>query len=154
MPTNDVPGALVGIAARLEALVAATGTFRTLVTSRLEDYADEVGRAMKTATSRLDHERRAQDRVTTELIRRVDGAETSLGQLARTADGLADELARLVDEVASLRRRVGLRAKAPDLENAQIAAIADAVARALSGVPADARPSTSQPSTKKPRRST
>lgn len=126
--------ALGNIAVRLDSLIRREEQFREFTTSRLAENAEQVALAVGSTRHAIEDQNREQGRVTDmlEMLRedlaamRAEIME-SIAQTEARDEELAVEVARLVEEVRVLRRRMTVRARpvsgrgreddAPDQEN-------------------------------------
>lgn len=114
---------LAGVVARVEALTAATVTFRNLVSDRVSEYTERVIQATAAAAAEADEQRRMNDRALADLrtgLARTNAAVERLAatveelpsELDRVAGELGTQLERVIDEVQTLRRRTAVRPRA------------------------------------------
>ena len=111
---------LAGVVARVEALTAATVTFRNLVSDRVSEYTERVIQATAAAAAEADEQRRMNDRALADIRTGLARTNAAVERLAATVDGLPAELERVAadlsaqldrvtDEVQTLRRRTAVR---------------------------------------------
>ena len=114
---------IAGVVARVEALTAATVTFRNLVSDRVSEYTERVIQATAATAAEADEQRRTNERALAELrsgLTRTNAAVERLAaaveavpsELERISTDLAAQLERVADEVQTLRRRTAVRPRA------------------------------------------
>ena len=97
--SDSLQAALASIALRIDALTSTTSTFRNLVSDRLTDYADQVGRMAAGAAGDLDDYRHLHERSLEQIRRSVADAEENLRKLSRTVGDLELKTVALVAAV-------------------------------------------------------
>jgi hypothetical protein len=114
---------LAGVVARVEALTAATVTFRNLVSDRVSEYTERVIQATAAAAAEADEQRRMNDRTLADIRTGLARSNAAVERLAATVEALPSELdrvaaelgaklERVADEVQTLRRRTAVRPRA------------------------------------------
>ncbi len=97
--SDSLQAALASIALRIDALTSTTSTFRNLVSDRLTDYAEQVGRLAAGAASDLDDYRHLHERSLEQIRRSVGDAEDNLRKLSRMVGDLELKTVGLVAAV-------------------------------------------------------
>jgi hypothetical protein len=96
---DTVHGSVAALSMRLEALISATGTIRSSLSDRVDEYAAVVSRASLTQAHDLDDYRRATERTVAELRRGSAETSETLHRLGGRIDELATDLATVTDLV-------------------------------------------------------
>jgi methyl-accepting chemotaxis protein len=97
---DNVHGVLATLSMRIDALVTALNSFRTLVSDRLADYSDTVARLARTQAVDIAEYQRSSDRLVGEVRRSVNETEDT----TRRLDGRVGELSSDVETLTDLVR--------------------------------------------------
>ncbi len=97
--SDSLQAALASIALRIDALTSTTSTFRNLVSDRITDYAEQVGRLAANAAGDLDDYRHLHERALEQIRRSVGEAEDNIRRLGRTVGDLDSKVGALVGAV-------------------------------------------------------
>jgi hypothetical protein len=97
--TDSLQAALASIALRIDALTSTTSTFRNLISDRITDYAEQVGRLGASAAGDLDDYRHLHERALEQIRRSVGEAEDNIRRLSRSVGDLDSKVAALVAAV-------------------------------------------------------
>jgi hypothetical protein len=97
--TDSLQAALASIALRIDALTSTTSTFRNLISDRITDYAEQVGRLGASAAGDLDDYRHLHERALEQIRRSVGDAEDNIRRLTRSVGDLDSKVAALVAAV-------------------------------------------------------
>jgi chromosome segregation ATPase len=97
--SDSLQAALASIALRIDALTSTTSTFRNLVSDRITDYAEQVGRLAASAAGDLDDYRHLHERALEQIRRSVGDAEDNVRRLSRTVGDLDAKVGALVAAV-------------------------------------------------------
>jgi chemosensory pili system protein ChpA (sensor histidine kinase/response regulator) len=97
--TDSLQAALASIALRIDALTSTTSTFRNLVSDRITDYAEQVGRLGNSAAADLDDYRHLHERAIDQIRRSVGDAEDNIRRLSRSVGDLDAKMAALIAAV-------------------------------------------------------
>ncbi len=97
--TDSLQAALASIALRIDALTSTTSTFRNLISDRITDYAEQVGRLGASAAGDLDDYRHLHERALEQIRRSVAEAEDNIRRLTRSVGDLDSKVAALVAAV-------------------------------------------------------
>jgi uncharacterized protein YoxC len=97
--TDSLQAALASIALRIDALTSTTSTFRNLISDRITDYAEQVGRLGASAAGDLDDYRHLHERALEQIRRSVGEAEDNIRRLTRSVGDLDSKVAALVAAV-------------------------------------------------------
>lgn len=97
--TDSLQAALASIALRIDALTSTTSTFRNLVSDRITDYAEQVGRLATSAAGDLDDYRHLHERAIDQIRRSVGDAEDNIRRLSRSVGDLDAKMAALIAAV-------------------------------------------------------
>jgi hypothetical protein len=122
-PASDEVQLVLGkVVARVDALTAATTTFRNLVSDRVSEYTERVVQVVSGTVADIDEQRRLSERDMTQLRSGMARANAAIDRLTASVDTLAAEidrvagelgsqLDRVTDEVQTLRRRTAVRSR-------------------------------------------
>jgi uncharacterized protein YoxC len=97
--SDSLQAALASIALRIDALTSTTSTFRNLVSDRITDYAEQVGRLATSAAGDLDDYRHVHERALEQIRRSVGEAEDNVRRLGRSVGDLDSKVGALVAAV-------------------------------------------------------
>ncbi|MGH9125529.1 MAG: hypothetical protein ACRDZ8_12500, partial [Acidimicrobiales bacterium] len=97
--TDSLQAALASIALRIDALTSTTSTFRTLVSDRITDYAEQVGRLATSAAGDIDDYRHLHERAIDQVRRSVTDIEDNIRRLGRSVGDLDAKVNALVSAV-------------------------------------------------------
>ena len=97
--SDSLQAALASIALRIDALTSTTSTFRNLISDRVSDYADQVGRFSTSAASDLEDYRQLHERSLDEIRRNVSDTDENIRRLGRTVGDLELKMASLIAAV-------------------------------------------------------
>lgn len=97
--TDSLQAALASIALRIDALTSTTSTFRNLVSDRITDYAEQVGRLAASASGDLDDYRHIHERAIEQIRRSVGDAEDNLRRVGRSVGDLDAKVGALIAAV-------------------------------------------------------
>ncbi len=97
--SDSLQAALASIALRIDALTSTTSTFRNLVSDRITDYAEQVGRLATGAAGDLDDYRHLHERALEQIRRSVGEAEDNIRRLSRSVGDLDTKVGSLVAAV-------------------------------------------------------
>ena len=97
--SDSLQAALASIALRIDALTSTTSTFRNLVSDRITDYAEQVGRLAASAAGDLDDYRHLHERALEQIRRSVGEAEDNIRRLTRSVGDMDSKVGALVAAV-------------------------------------------------------
>lgn len=97
--SDSLQAALASIALRIDALTSTTSTFRNLISDRITDYAEQVGRLGASAAGDLDDYRHLHERALDQIRRSVGEAEDNIRRLSRSVGDMDSKVAALVAAV-------------------------------------------------------
>ena len=97
--SDSLQAALASIALRIDALTSTTSTFRNLISDRITDYAEQVGRLGASAAGDLDDYRHLHERAIEQIRRSVSDAEDNVRRLSRSVGDLDAKVGALVAAV-------------------------------------------------------
>jgi ABC-type transporter Mla subunit MlaD len=117
---DTLQSATAGLSTRIDALLASTTSYRSLITDRISDYSEQVTRMARTQASDLEEYRHATDRVIAELRRSVLDSEEALHRIGTRVDELTSDMAN----VAEL-------ARTSIVEGREVSASADKITRSV-----------------------
>jgi uncharacterized protein YoxC len=97
--SDSLQAALASIALRIDALTSTTSTFRNLVSDRITDYAEQVGRLASASASELEDYRHLHERAQDNIRRSVAEAEDNIRRLSRSVGDLDAKVGALIAAV-------------------------------------------------------
>lgn len=96
---DNAMSAIGSLSMRIDSLIAATTTYRSVLSDRLTEYADLVNRLNRTQASDLDEFRKANERTVGEIRRTMSDSEDALRAVSGNTEQLVTDLGQLSDAV-------------------------------------------------------
>lgn len=96
---STTASAVGGLSMRIDSLIAATTTYRSVLSDRLTEYADLVNRLNRTQATDLDEFRKANERTVGEIRRTLADSEDTVRAAAGQSEQLITEIGLLSDFV-------------------------------------------------------
>lgn len=97
---GDTTAAAIGVLSmRIDDLIAATTTYRSVMSDRLTEYADLVNRLNRSQSTDLDEFRRTNERIVGEIRRTMAESEDAVRTMSGQSDQLVTDLGSLADAV-------------------------------------------------------
>lgn len=94
---DNVPAAIGALSMRIDSLIAATTTYRSVLSDRLAEYAELVTRLHRTHASDLDEFRKANERTVGEIRKTLTANEKSQREVAAHAESLVRDVDSLTE---------------------------------------------------------